>query len=896
MSDYGIPNGTLRARITPSISSNQHHSDHVSRFTHHAMNVFRVIFDALIWRHQKGDVTRSVITFLGVALGVSVVVAIRLANQSVLGAFRDSIDRVAGRSNLQVRGDGFPIDETILEKMDWVFPLAEVAPVVSGTIVLKDHPEEVIEVVGVDLLRDQRTRHYRLLQADQKDAGSQVEQLLGVLTAHNAILLTQRFADRHGIKTGGEIDVLADDRALRLEVPALLANEGLGQAMSGSIGIMDIAAAQWLFSKFGQLDRIDLVVRDAERIPEVQKRLMGIVPPHVQVEPPSSRTKQVEEMISAYQLNLTALSWIALFVGIFLVYNTVSIGVIRRRREIGIARALGTPRAEIALAFGLEASVFGLVGAGLGLFVGWLLARGSVSAAAKTASAFYERIVVEGPVLDSGTMLLGLLTGLGLSLVAGLVPVAEAVSIPPAEASRTGSQETRRRKNVLPYTILGLVFLLLAAIAGMQPPIDRKPVFGFLAAFLLVLGFSFLSPMGICGIQRVLKGFMSRAFGSPGRIAASNLGSSLGRTSVTVAALMIGLAMTIGMGIMIESFRQTVDIWVDQTVKSDLWIKAASSRRVEGRISAETLRRIESVRGVNEIDPYREIYTSYNSSPVILGSGRFEVASRHSKLPMKEGGRPEAVLQKGQEPGGCIVSETFSNRHGAHPGDEFKVATPKGSLPLRIAGVYYEYSNDRGYIIIDRQIFIDHFGDDSANVVSVYIEEGEDIQTVRQRILDEVGSTNPLIVRTTAMLKAEVLRIFDRTFAITRSLQVIAIVIAVLGIVNTQIALVFERRREIAILRYLGTAVKQIRQIVILEAGLLGLVGVLLGLAAGVALAVVLIYVINRQSFGWTIQPHFPALYVGLTSLLVLASTMVAGIYPASVAARIDASEALRAE
>jgi len=181
-------------------------------------------------------------------------------------------------------------------------------------------------------------------------------------------------------------------------------------------------------------------------------------------------------------------------------------------------------------------------------------------------------------------------------------------------------------------------------------------------------------------------------------------------------------------------------------------------------------------------------------------------------------------------------------------------------------------------------------------VVSVYIKEGEDIQTVRQRILDEVGSTNPLIVRTTAMLKAEVLRIFDRTFAITRSLQIIAIVIAVLGIVNTQIALVFERRREIAILRYLGTAVKQIRQIVVLEAGLLGLVGVLLGLAAGVALAVVLIYVINRQSFGWTIQAHFPALYVGLTSLLVLASTMVAGIYPASVAARIDASEALRAE
>ncbi|MDP6358095.1 MAG: FtsX-like permease family protein, partial [Planctomycetota bacterium] len=229
-------------------------------------------------------------------------------------------------------------------------------------------------------------------------------------------------------------------------------------------------------------------------------------------------------------------------------------------------------------------------------------------------------------------------------------------------------------------------------------------------------------------------------------------------------------------------------------------------------------------------------------------------------------------------------------------GDTLQLPTPAGELPLLVTGVYYEYSNDRGYIIIDRKQFIERFGDASANVVSVYLEPGEDLMDVRQRIMNEVGKDNPIVVRTMAMLREDVLKIFDRTFGVTRALQLIAIVVAVLGIVNTQVALVFERRREFAVLRYLGAAGRQIRQMVILESGLLGIVGIVLGVLAGIALAAVLILVINKQSFGWTIQAHFPGGYVLGTSLLVLLSTMIAGIYPAKLASQVNASEALRAE
>lgn len=860
------------------------------------MKVFWLIFDALVWRYQKQDWIRAAITLLGVALGVSVVVAIRLANRSVLDSFRDSVDRVAGRANLQIHGDGYPIDERLLEKMDWVFPLADVAPSITGQVLLCGRTQEVIEILGVDLLQDQRTRQYRLLQRTLKQGENLLDHFLRILQERDSILLTESLAQRLGIEPGSEMEVLADDRKVRLKVADLLADEGLGKAMSGNIALMDIAAAQWLFHKFGQLDRIDLVVRGPDTVEEVRQRLRDEMPAHVFIEPPSGRTRQVEKMVSAYQLNLTALSWIALFVGIFLVYNTVSIAVLRRNREIGIIRALGAPRVWVALAFGLEAAALGLLGAALGSFLGWLLATASVDAAARTATAFYERVFVENPALDPETVFLGFLTGFGLAIVAGIVPVLEAVAVSPAEASRTGSIDFRRRRKVFPYALAGLGLLLLAIWAAIQPPVDRKPIFGFLSAFLIIFGFSLLSPLTIRSSQWAFKSILARLFGSSGRIATANLASSIGRTSVTVAALMIGLAMTVGMGILIESFRRTVGIWVDQTVKSDLWIKAGSSRRIEGRIQRETIEKIARVKGVKEIDPYRELFMTYQGAPVILGAGRFDIAARHSQLPIKEGGNTQEALRRGQGPGRCVISESFSSQFDLHVGDTLTLSTPQGPLELRIAGVYYEYSNDRGYIIIDRAGFLAHFGDESANIVSVYVEPGEQVLEVRQRILDEVGRENPLIVRTTGMLKQEVLQIFDRTFAVTRALQVIAIVVAVLGIINTQVALVFERRREIAILRYLGAATRQVRQIIVLEAGLLGAAGVLLGIAAGISLAGVLIFVINKQSFGWTIQAHFPLIYVGLTSALVLAATVVAGIYPASLAARVNASEALRAE
>ncbi|MDP6112438.1 MAG: FtsX-like permease family protein [Planctomycetota bacterium] len=857
---------------------------------------FRIIFRALVWRHLKNDWVRTLITLLGVMLGVSVVVAIRLANMSVLGSFSDSVERVAGRANLQIRGDGFPFDEVLLADIEWVFPHAEVSPAVTGTIVLNDRREELVEVLGVDLFHDQRTRDYRLLQATKKERQDEVSHFLSILTERDSIILTEKFAKRAGIEAGSSIDVLAEDRLVKLKVMDLIADDGLGLVMSGNIALMDIAAAQWLFQKIGKLDRIDLVVQDKQQITEIQSRLEEQLPGFVTVEPPSSRTKQVEKMVGAYQLNLTALSWIALFVGVFLVYNTVSIAVIRRRREIGISRALGAPRSGVAWAFGIESAALGAIGSAFGIPAGWFLAVSSVDVAAKTASSFYERVVVENPALDATTLVLGLATGLGLSLLAGILPVREAMNVPPAEATRTGTWDGRRRSQAWPYFGVGLVLLSLSWIAALQPPFGRKPVFGFLSAFLIILGFSFLAPICIQFIQLISRKTMSSLFGSPGRIASANLSSALGRTAITVAALMIGLSMTIGMGIMIESFRNTVDIWVGQTARSDLWIKAASSHRLEGRISKKTIDRIGAVKGVKELDPYREIHTTYNSSPVILGAGRFKIAAEYSLLPMKEGGKTDEALLNSMQNDGCIVSESFATYHQVKTGDTLQLPTPAGELSLLVTGVYYEYSNDRGYIIIDRKQFIERFGDPSANVVSVYLEPGEDLMNVRQRIMNEVGKDNPIVVRTMAMLREDVLKIFDRTFGVTRALQLIAIVVAVLGIVNTQVALVFERRREFAVLRYLGAAGRQIRQMVILESGLLGIVGIVLGVLAGIALAAVLILVINKQSFGWTIQAHFPGGYVLCTSLLVLLSTMIAGIYPAKLASQVNASEALRAE
>ena len=389
---------------------------------------------------------------------------------------------------------------------------------------------------------------------------------------------------------------------------------------------------------------------------------------------------------------------------------------------------------------------------------------------------------------------------------------------------------------------------------------------------------------------------LGRAGTITGMLAARSLGAALGRASVLAMALTTAIAMMASVAIMVTSFRRTVELWTEQTLRADLFIRPPGSRSGRVRsatIAPETTEAIRHTPGVAAVDLFRAVEINFRGAPAFLASGDWAVLGRHGNLMFLDG-RPAAEVLR-PEPDAVIVSEPFAMRHGVQRGDTIRLPTPAGDQPFRVQGVYYDYSSDQGYAVMNRRDWLRSGGDRGANSLAVYLAPGSDAAQVRAEIARRT-SGRVLLVTSNRELKARVLRIFDRTFAITWVLEAIAICVAVLGIANALLALVLERRRELGILRYLGASRRQVRHLVLFESGLLGLLASAAGLGLGLALSLVLIYVINRQSFGWTIQFSLPVAFLSVATLAVFLVTCLSALYPARQAARIDPVEAVLIE
>ncbi len=376
-----------------------------------------------------------------------------------------------------------------------------------------------------------------------------------------------------------------------------------------------------------------------------------------------------------------------------------------------------------------------------------------------------------------------------------------------------------------------------------------------------------------------------------------NLSQNVGRNALAISSLAIAFAVVIGMSIMVHSFRETVFVWLEQTLRADLFVKPAGGRDIDYKqtLSANMAQSIRDIPGVAQADFFRAIDISYEDQPAVLGSGDFNALSRYGNLVIKSG-PPASELAKvmvGQDR--AIVSEAFALKHNIGPPDRLRLNTPEGPLELEIAAIYFDYSRERGYVIIDRQTFLKYYQDPDINSFVVYLEDKKFLLPARQRIL-EIFDDRQLTIRSNEELRRDVIDIFDKTFAITYSLEVIAVFVAALGLFNTLISLVIERKREIGILRMIGAFKHQVRRLILIEAGLLGLVGSMLGICAGIVVSHILIYVINKQSFGWTIQVHFPFAFMIAITLFFWIVSLGSGLFPARLASRLNPKEAVRTE
>ena len=853
------------------------------------------LFRQFIVRALLRDRPRTVVTVVGLTLGVAVVVAIRLANASSIRGFETALDVVAGKTSLEIVGAGVGVPETQLRDLGWLRDYGRVSPVIDriARVRAPDGTEYPVRVLGVDVLRDRPFREYRLLRFARDGRDPRPQELLALLLDPTSVVLTQRFAGRHAIELDTPVQLIIGDRVHGAVVRGLLLDEGPARVVDGQLALMDIATAQLLFDRLGWLDRVEIQLFDAETIDDAEGAIATRLPDGLRVQRPAQRGRQVERMLAAFHFNLTALSYIALVVGLFLVYNTVAVSVITRRREIGTLRALGATRRLVRRLFLGEAALLAMVGAGLGLPAGWLLAQAAVRLTSTTVNVLYITSAATVPALSAGDLLLACAVAIPLALAGAAIPSAEAAGVTPIAAVRDVDRFVRDRG--VPRRSAALAMLLFGAgwWLSTREAVGGLPVFGLGAALLVVFGAAALVPALLELLRRVRLPW--RWFGLEGLLAHANLSASVSRLAVSVAALVVSLAMLAAMAIMVGSFRDTVGYWVGQTLQGDLFV-ATADRAPLGpavTISAATERRLAAHPAVAALDRFSHVDLSYGPDRdlIILGAGDFEVRLEHGGLLLKTPTDGRAAMRRAVGADAVMVSESFAIKHDVAVADRIELDTPQGARPFQVVAVYYDYSSDRGLVVMDRTTFARHYGAQRPTGLTLYLAPDADPEAVREELLAGAGPDHRLFIRTNAALRAEVLRIFDATFAITYALEAIAIFVAIIGVAATLVTLTLERRRELAMLRQLGAGRGQIRRMVVIEAAMLGMLSQGVGLPVGVVLSLILIYVVNVQSFGWTIQFHLPLGFLAQSTLLIAVTTALAGLYPARIATRLTETE-----
>ena len=841
-----------------------------------------VVLYRLIVRPLATDPVRALLTVAAVALGVAVIVAVDLASEASMGSFRSSMESLQGSASYEITQVGGIPDTVYGELARLAEPLA-FSPRVEGFARLPATGEEV-PLFGVDLVGDTRL----------DSAGAMRRPGISGLTDGRSVWVTASL----GVSSGETLELVAGDRRLELEVQGVLDS---GSATAARFVLMDIAPAQRALGRIGRLDRIYVYTQEDERgqgdARDWRAVLAPLLPPAASILPAGTGTEDSRRMLGAFRWNLRMMSYATILVGAFLIYNTISAYIVRRRQQIGIARAVGASRSMVRAAFLFEGAVFGVLGVAAGLVLGRLLAIGAVDAVGQTVSSLYVSSTPGEIAFRPWTVAVAVVAGIGVSVLSAWWPAREAAGVAPTDAMAGATLDYEVRTAGHRFTVAAAVLAVLAGVCCLIPPVGRIPVGGYVALVCLIGAAAMISPrvstvvLGLCGR------WLAVPFGVVAGIAARSLAASLGRTSVIVTAMAVATALIVGMAVMVGSFRETVVNWVEYRLQADFYLSPAGGggRGASSTMSEAVAARLEAVPGVVDVGHYRTYPIRYAGVPATLGLAEVALYHRYSGIQFLEGPAPEAIWPRLAAGESVIVSELFSYRHGVHTGDTIRLPLGAEAVEMQVAGVFYDYSGERGFVIGDRNALLEHLPDRRVSSLSVYLAPGADFETSREALVRAVSGLE-VLVTPTRTLRERSIDTFDRTFAITWALEAIAIFVAILGMAEALLNLVFDRRVELAQLRMQGASMGQIRGLILVQAGLLGVAACVLGLVLGVAWSQVNLLVIHKQSFGWSVQLHWPVAFLAAALGLVFAASVASGLYPARIGARLNPVEVLRGE
>ncbi len=863
------------------------------------------------------------IAILGVALGVAVVTAMDIANASALNSFRESIGAVNGKATHQiVAADGFysGVPDAMFARALKIPGVIAAAPVLesngiilpSANAELGDLPHSasetatVVRILGIDPMLDAPFRSSDV-KSETKTNSSVT---LGSSALHDwvvrddACVLPQSVAERMHLKLGGDVTLLYSGKRNTLKLIGTYdASTGFSRG-SDDLMLMDIAAAQGRFGRPGFISSIDLMLPIGAEGDRVVARIQKELPPELMIQRPSDRGGKTEALLDAFELNLRALSLLALVVGIFLIHNTLTVAVLQRLPLIGTLRCLGSSASEIRRAVLLEAALLGLIGSLAGLLAGTALAGLFLERVGGIVSDLYVHVGAFSIFYEPSPFIKGLVLGVLASLIGAWFPSREAAATQPVQILRRSRLEQRSQHS---WKILGVLGLIsFAATIGLALVPGSSPIPGLGAAFALALGGAFCSPAITKGFSVLMTRLLghrgsnsSGATRALGELAFRGLSAHLSRTGLAVGALSLSLSMTIGVALMVSSFRGTLDRWMDQSLHADLYIRPAgpSAMRLRTFMSDDVLEALRARPEVADVDSYRgrDLLLDDGSPILVIGTDTKVTFGRgRSRFPFMAGD-PDTAFQ-GLQHGGVLISESLSRKRHLALGGQLVIPTAGGTASLPISGIYYEYATDRGVASMDKSTYEKLFHDARPNSATVYLKPGADVEAMRLKLRDEIGAPHGLYLFSNTTLRAEAFRVFDRTFAITGQLENLSLAVGLCGIVSALLALLRERASEFALIRALGLTGRGLGGLIVFEGMLLGCVAFLVACALGPALAVVLIQVINVRAFGWTILFAIHSDVFIRVGILTLLMSALAGVYPALRAQRTNISQALREE
>ncbi len=849
-----------------------------------------ILLRLISWPYFRKHVLRTALTTAGIVLGVAVFVGMHTANSSVMFAFSRTVDRIAGKTELQVTAGEAGFHEEVLETVQGASTVRVAVPVIEAIVDSNLKGQGNLLVLGVDMTGDRTLRDYDLDSGDE----SVIEDPLVFLAQPDSIILSKEFADKNHIVSGGRIALGTVEGEKQFTVRGLMKSSGLTSAFGGNLAVMDIYAAQHMFGRGRSFDRIDLAVKEGHTIAEAEQQLTALLGPGFQVDPPSGRGQQFEAMLAAYSMMVGISSLFALFIGMFIIYNSFAIAVTQRRSEIGILRALGATRGQIRWLFLGESAVTGLIGSLGGLVFGVLIARGIAASIGSLIADVYGVAQHAGELSTSpGLLLLALAIGIGTSLIAAAIPAHSAARVDPVQALQKGKYQVLSAGESRLRAILGLS---LGAVSIVCLNVGAwRPIFyaGYVLAIVVAL---LISPLLSLALARALRPLLKWARPVEGALAADSLIQSPRRTSASVAALMLSLALVIAFAGMAQASYHSIIDWMETALNPELFIMPSQSIVVRSmRFPAAMGPELEAVPGVRLVQMVRDARVMFRKTPVMVVSVEVKsIAETAPRAPIA--GDPATMYRIAAAGDGLIVADNLAQLQHLTVGDMLEVPAPKGLIRLPIVGVILDFSDQQGTIFMDRSLFIRYWNDDSVNAFRVYLNPGATVPEVRQRILEKYAGQRQVFVLTNQELKRYILKVTDQWFGLTSVQIAVAVLVAILGIVNTLTVSITDRRRELGVLQAVGGLRGQIRRTIWLEALSIGVLGLALGFGLGAVNLYYILQIVQHDIAGMRLGYAFPFGTALALVPTILGAALIAAIWPAESAVHGSLVEALEYE